>query len=646
MHDRLGSVTVFRPIFGIAMGLASLVGCRDVPSPQTTRELAPDPVTYVKDVAPIMFQRCASCHYPGGSAPFSVLDYENVRQRARRIVAVTQSRSMPPWLPEPGYGGFVGERRLTKDQIDTIHRWVDQGMLEGNRADLPPLPQFSGGWQLGEPDLVVKMPRPYTLQAGVADVWRNFVIPIPVSETRYVKTVDLRPGSARFVHHAVIAIDEMRSSRHRDEQDAEMGFEGMDMGEAHTPDGSLLNWSPGMVPFPGIEGTAWRLGPGTDLVLQLHMMPSGKPEIVEPVVGFYFAKTPGVGSPMYLLQLDADDGLDIPAGEKDFVVTDTIELPVDVEILAAYPHAHYLGKSLTGLARLPDGTTRWLIRIDRWDFKQQDVYRYAQPVSLPKGTTVSMRWSYDNSADNVRHSNHPPKRVVAGNRSSDEMAHLQLQVRLRSPADRAALQESDYRHLVGKNPQSVRILYGLADALKDQRRFAEAARQYRAVLAIEPGHVAAHINLGAVLMEQGHVDEAIRHFRAAVRFEPDSAGAHYNLGFAFGSQGQLDEAIRHFREALRWQPDFAAAHNNLGQLLMSRGKLDEATLHFHEAVRLIPDSAEAHNNLGAGLWLQGKLEEAITHFRRALDIEPGHANASENLSAALKNAASAGRVRP
>jgi len=643
----------FHPILGIALGLASLVGCRDLPSPQTRREAA-DSVTYTKDVAPIMFERCAACHYPGGAAPFSVLDYENVRKRARLIVSATQRRVMPPWLPEPGYGEFAGERRLTQEQTDTIQRWVDQGMLEGNRADLPPLPQFSEGWRLGEPDLVVKMPRAYTLQAGGADVWRNFVIPVPVLETRYVKTVELRPGSARFVHHALMAIDEMRSSRRRDEQDAELGFEGMDMGDVHMPDGSLLGWTPGMLPFPGIEGMAWRLRRGTDLVLQLHMMPAEKPEIVDPAIGFHFAETPGVGSPAYVLMLDADDQIDIPAGEKDFVVTDTIELPVDVEVLVVYPHAHYLGKSIAAWATLPDGTIRWLIRIDRWDFKWQDVYRYAQPISLPKGTTVSMRWSYDNSGDSPHPPlssegkglgrGVPPERVVAGNRSSDEMAHLQLQVRLRSPGDRAVLQESHYRHLVRKNPRNARFLYGLAGALKDQGRFADAARQYRAALAIEPGHVAAHINLGAVLMEQEQADEAISHLRAAVRLEPDSAGAHYNLAIAFAYRGRLDDAIRHYREALRCEPEFGEAHNNLGQLLGAQGRLEEAILHFREAMRLLPDSAEIHNNLGAGLWRQGTLEEAISHFRRALEIEPGHANARENLSFALEKAASAGRV--
>jgi tetratricopeptide (TPR) repeat protein/mono/diheme cytochrome c family protein len=628
-------------IIGLIAALAMVTGCSDSSAPPTASRSAADPVTYARHVAPILFEHCASCHYPGGPAPFSVLDYDIVKTHAGVIETAIRNRFMPPWLPAPGAGPFVGERRLTSDQIDIIHRWVKQGTLQGSVTDLPPPPQSVDGWRLGQPDLVVTIPRPYALAAGGSDVWRNFVIPVPLSQTRFVKTIEVRPGSARVVHHAVIALDETRASRQRDDQDAEIGFAGMDMGEAQTPDGNLLTWSPGMLPVPGVDGEAWRLQPGADLVLQLHMVPSGKTESIEPVIGLYFAKTPGNGSPMYLMTLDADDQLDIPAGVRDFTVSDTLNLPVDVEVLAVYPHAHYLGKSLVAEAALPDGSTRSLIRIDRWDFKQQDVYRLAQPLALPRGTAVSMRWGFDNSADNPRQTKHPPARVVAGGRSSDEMAHLQLQVRLRSTDDRLVLQESYYRHFVDRNPGNVKMRYGLADALKNRRRVSEAAEQYRAILAIEPGHVNAHINLGAVMLEQRRVDEAIEHFRAAVRFDPTSAGAHYNLGFALGAQGSLDEAANQFRVALRYQPNFAAAHNNLGKILMSRRQLPEAVRHLTDAVQLMPESAEAHNSLGAGLWLEGKLDEAIGHFQQAIAIQPDHADARENLRQALAAAAGA-----
>jgi len=615
------------------LALAALVGCRGTPS--TPPAPAAGTVTFAKDVAPILFERCAPCHHPGGSAPFSVLDYATVKSHARRMVTATERRVMPPWLPEPGYGDLAGERRLADAQVDTIRRWVELGAVEGDRADLPATPRIAGGWQLGKPDLVVKLPRPFTLRAGGEDVWRNFVIPIPIAEARYVRTVELQPGSTRYVHHAIMAVDEMRSSRRRDEQDEEPGFEGMDMGDAHMPEGSLLGWTPGMLPFPGIEGSAWRLNPGTDLVLQLHMMPAGQAQTIDPVIGFYFSQSPGTGAPTYVLMLDGDDAIDIPPGEQDFVVTDTLELPVDVEVLAVYPHAHYAGKTVEGFAGLPGGDRRWLIRINRWDFKWQDVYRLRNPVPLPKGTTLTMRWTYDNTADNRHGPTHELKHVVAGNRSSDEMAHLQLQLRLRTADDRLTLQEAYFRHLLGKNPRNARILYGLAGVLKDQRRWAEAASQYRAALAIQPAHVGAHVNLGAVLVSQGRVDEAISHFLTAVKLQPDYAGVHYNLGLAFSYQNRLEAAERHYREALTANPNFAEAQNNLGLVLAAERKLDEAIVHYREAVRLLPDSADVHSNLGTGLFAQGNVEEAVTHFRRALAIDPAHADARRNLSAAI-----------
>ena len=655
---RAPGVTAIAPLVVVSLGLMGSVGYRDLTALQNAGGPSASPVTYTKDVAPILFAHCAGCHNPYGSAPFSVLEFEAVRARGHAIVAATESRAMPPWLPVPGYGEFAGSRRLTTDQIETIRAWVEQGMPEGNRANLPPAPGPADGWQLGEPDLIVTMPVPYTLPAGNTDIFRNFVIPIPVSETRFVKTIELRPGSARFVHHALMAIDETPSSRRLDDQDPGVGFAGMDlMGEAHMPDGSLLGWTPGMLPFPGIAGMTWRVQPRTDLVLQLHMLPSDTPQTIQAAVGFHFADPGEAPAPAHVLLLDADDQLNIPAGAKNFVVTDSMQLPVDVDVLLVYPHAHYLGKSVEGWATLPDGTTRWLIKIDHWNFMWQDMYRYVEPVPLPAGTTVSMRWTFDNSAENRSQRYNPPRPVTSGNRSTNEMAHLQLQMRLRRPEDVPALQEAQYAHVVRRNPRNARLRYGLATALKEEGRFAEAAREYRAALAINPDYFAAHLNLGAVLMMQAipvrlgvddsqrppwpQADEAIAHLRAAVKLDPDSAGAHYNLGIAFVYQGQLDEAAREYGEAIRSNPNYAEAHNNLGQLLTAQGHLDDAIQHLREAERLMPDSADIPNNLGIALWRQGKTEDAIGSFRRALELDPGHQGARQNLDIALKAAGSA-----
>ena len=402
----------------------------------------PGPVTFSADIAPIIFRECAGCHHETGSAPFGLVDYDEVRGRARQIAEVTRSRSMPPWLPEPGYGEFVGERRLTDPEIALIGRWVDEGAVEGDPLELPPGPGFTGDWRLGEPDLVVTAPEPYTVPADGPDAFRNLVIPSPVSGTRYVKTVELRWGNQAVVHHAIMRVDSTRSSRQPDEEGTGGGFDGMDIGQAVPPDGHLMRWTPGTAPLPGIDGAAWRLEPGTDLVLQLHVSPSGAPEVLQPALGFYFAEGPTPGLPLHLVRLDADHALDIPPGDTSFAVTDSVVLPVDVDVLAVYPHARFLARTMEGWAELPDGTERWLLRIDEWDLTWQEVYRYATPIALPAGTRVGMRFSYDNSLNNPRNPSVPPRRVTAGTRLSDEVAHMQFQVRPRSASDLARLMEA------------------------------------------------------------------------------------------------------------------------------------------------------------------------------------------------------------
>lgn len=576
--------------------------------------------TFSRDVAPIIAGRCAACHHQGGSAPFALTDFASVRQRGRLVRAAVQARFMPPWLPEPIGVAFTGDRHLTDAEIHTIVQWVDAGMPEGDPADMPEALHFSNAWQLGEPDLVVRLPRPYTLPATGSDVWRNFVIPIPVTARRYVQTIEIRPGSARFVHHALIAVDETGASRRRDTLDPEPGFEGMDMGEAHMPDGSILGWTPGVVAKPEPADLRWPLNPGTDMVLQLHMVPSGKAEVIDPVIGLHFAEVAEAGSPAYAMQLDADDQVNIPPEAAAFSVTDTMTLPVDAEVLAAYPHAHFLGTRVEGWATLPDGSRRQLLKINRWDFKWQDVYRFAVPVALPRGASVTMEWTFDNSSANPRQVRHPAERVTAGNRSSDEMAHLLLQLRFKTNADRDLLKQSHYEQLVQRSPRNARLLYGLAGVLKDRGQLAAAAAYYQRALDVQPDYVSAYINLGGVLAAQNRNPEAIEHFRTAARLDPDGVTAHFNLAFVLGVSGRLEEAIASYRQALRSRPDFAPAHNNLGQVLAAVGRVDEALAHLREAARLLPDSAEIHQNLGQVLQARGDAGEARRELERARQL--------------------------
>jgi tetratricopeptide (TPR) repeat protein len=602
--------------------------------------LAESAPTFDKDIAPIVYKNCAPCHRPGGSGPFPLLTYADAREHAQQIVPATRAHSMPPWLPAPGYGDFVGARRLTDAEIALIDRWFKGGAVEGEAKELPPAPKFVAGWQLGKPDLVLTAPS-YTVPAHGdhgRDVFRNLIVPVPLSEPRYVKAIEFHPGAAHIFHHANILTDPTESSRRLDGMDGQPGFSGMNLeieSDHFDPDSHFLFWKPGTSPTAETDGIAWRLDPGTDLILNLHMRPHGKPEVVQPQVGLYFTDQQPTKFPM-LLQLENDRALKIPAGDKSFVLTDELKLPLDVEVLAVYPHAHYLGKDVQGFATLPDGTMKWLIWIKDWNFDWQGVFRYKRPVFLPKGSTVHMRWTYDNSADNPRNPNHPPKLVVGGNQATDEMCHLWLQVLPVDTADlkvdpRLLLQLALSRHKVEEDSSDYTAHFNLGAALADMGKPGEAIQEYRRVLDLRPDDAVARNSLGAALQSLGNTDEAIAEYHEALRLRPDYLDASYNLGSALLSEDHGEEAAAQFQAVVKAKPNDADAHANLARALALAGNLTGAAGEFEAAVRLGPQNADAHYGLGRVFAAQGDLAQAAAEFEDALRIDPGLASAHSDL---------------
>lgn len=615
-----------------AMALVAAAGCgrtrSDAPPP------SPEPVTFNRQIAPIVHRNCAPCHRPGEAGPFSLLTYADVRKRADQIARVTASRYMPPWPPEPGYGELAGERRLRDEDITFLQRWARDGAPEGPPAEAPAPPRFTEGWQLGPPDLVVEMRETYTVPAEGTDVFRNFVLAVPGQGTRYVRALELRPGDKKVVHHANVLLDDTGSARQRDTRDPGVGFAGMDVeleSDRFSPDSHFLFWKPGTAAVTEPPGMAWTLEQGTDLVLNLHLQPTGKPEPIRPVVGLYFTDRPPTRFPM-LLQLEHDGAIDIPAGEKSFLVADHYDLPVDVEVLGLYPHAHYLGRDVQGWANLPDGTKKWLIWIRDWDFAWQAVYRFARPVFLPRGSRVEMRVAYDNSADNVRNPNDPPRRVVAGNRSTDEMGHLWIQVLPRQPDDRWVLQEAFMRRRLEKYPGDFVAHANLAAALEQRGREEEAIAEYRQALRARPASAAVLNNLGAALQASGRLDEAIAQYRAAVRAEPSYLNARHNLGGALVLKGAFTEALPHLHESVRARPGDAAARNTLGGALLAAGRVDGAIRELRRAAELDPRSLNAHYNLGRALAARGRVGEAVAALEQALRIAPEDLDVREALA--------------
>lgn len=553
-------------------------------------------VTFNKEIAPLVHERCAVCHRPGEAAPFPLVSYHDVRSRAEQIVDVTESRYMPPWKPEPGDTEFVGNRRLSDHQIEMIRQWVQAGAPEGPREDRPPLPELPEGWQLGEPDLVFLLPEPYTLPAEGNDVFRNFVIPAPVSRVRYVKAVELRPGNAKIAHHGLLKIDRTSTSRRLDAADAGPGYNGMRMVGASDPDGQFIVWTPGRTPLVEPDEMAWRLERGTDLVLQLHMKPTGKPEVIQPAVGLYFTDQPPTRTPTVFQLYSA--AIDIPPGVDDYTIEDSFVLPVDVEVLGIFPHAHYIGREIRAYAELPDGTRRWLVHIKDWDFNWQDDYRYASPVPISAGARIVMNYTYDNSADNPRNPNHPPKRVVAGDESTDEMGSLTLRALTKSEPDRLKLDEMLAREQLRKaSDRDPDAHYALATSLQTQGRLDEAIEHYRRTLDLKPDHAPSHCNLGVLLKMHGDLRGAASHYREALSIDPELADAHTNLGNVLTQLGQSGEAIRCYEQALAIQPDSAGAHYNLAFLLQRIGRSSEAVPHYREAIHLDPDNAAPYAHL-------------------------------------------------
>ena len=568
------------------------------------------PVTFNRDIAPILHANCVGCHRPGGIGPFSLTTYADARERADRIAAATTERRMPPWQPVAGHGRFRNERRLPDAAIALLSRWSATGAAEGNPAGLPIPPAAGGDWQLGTPDLVVTMNTPFRLPAGGTDIYRNFVLPAELDSRRWVRAVELRPGAGggRVIHHARILLDGTGAARSLDAGSAEPGYDGLMLDHARFPSGHFLGWAPGKTPVELPDAIAWPLDPGTDLVLQLHLLPTVEAIDVQPAIGIHFTDRPATLTPVSVLL--TSKAIRIPAGDPAHVIEDSYRLPIAVDVLGIAPHMHYLGKRVEARATLPDGNELPLLRIDDWDFNWQDEYRYREPVHLPAGTRLRVRFTFDNSTANPRNPHTPPVAVGFGPRASDEMAELMLQV----------LPVGDPRALA----RSLALKRARDDILG-----------YQSLLRADPDDHVNHAALAVRYLDVGQVALARQHLERALALAPDFPDAHYNLGSVALAEGDTEAAIAAYRQAIALRPDYPEAHNNLGGLLAASGVFDEALVHYRLAVRFDPRHAGAHYNLANVLLVRGETEEAIRHYRLALDAAPDDADISSGLARAL-----------
>ena len=371
---------------------------------------------------------------------------------------------------------------------------------------------------------------------------------------------------------------------------------------------------------------------------------SGGAQDVRPSVGFYFSDVPPTRTPIDFKL--GSKAIDIPAGRSDYAIEDTYTLPVDVEVLSVYPHAHYLAKDVKAFATRPDGQVTPLIWIRDWDFHWQDDYRYATPLHLPRGAVLTMRYTYDNSVENPRNPQIPPRRAMWGQQSFDEMGNLWIQVltpdardldildrsfRPKAAADDAA----GYEMMIQREPGNIAYHNDAALLYLELGRSAEALAHFGAVARVQPRSAAAQFNIGTAFTQAGRLGDAIDRYQKALQLEPDYALAHINWGNALVATGRLTEARDHYRSALRIDAKSPVAHNNLGQVLLQSGDTDAGMAQFREAIRLDAAYSEPHYNLAVALRGRGDLSEAIAEIRRAIELKADWPPALAELSRLL-----------
>jgi Flp pilus assembly protein TadD len=433
-------------------------------------------------------------------------------------------------------------------------------------------------------------------------------------------------------------------------------------GDSFDPDSHFLFWKPDTPALVEAEGMPWRLDPGNDLILNMHLKPTGRAEMVDATIGLYFTDKPPTAHPM-LLQLEHDSALDIPANDPNFVIEDELKLPVDVQVLGVYPHAHYLGKQMEGYAILPDGTKKWLVMIRDWDIDRQSVYRFAVPVFLPAGTVLHMRYTYDNSAANVRNPNDPPIRVRAGNRSVDEMGHLWLQVlpvaaKGAKEDPRALLEKAWMEDRLRKDPGDHTALYNLAAVDMNEGDYRSAAGLFQQALDGDANDALTRTALAAALDGAGDWKHAKAEYEKALASDPSDANARFDLGQLETRHEDFAAAEASFRQLIADNPDDAGAHAALGAVLTATQRDAEAKQEFEttltldaknfdalydlasieagnqnsaRAVDLLQralkqrDDFDAHQLLAAVYAQSGKLADALREFQAAQRLRPNDA---------------------
>jgi len=355
-------------------------------------------VSYTKDVAPILFKNCVTCHRSGEIGPMSLLSYSETRPWAKAIKEAVRTRQMPPWYADPNYGHFINDTRLPQSEVDTIVKWVDAGAPQGNAADMPPTPKFTEGWVLGKPDAVIEMPEAFDVPAEGVIPYKYFTAKTNFTEDKWVRGVEIRPGNRAVVHHIILNMREGGASGR--------GMQGL----GGTAPGLQASFYP--------EGVARLVKAGTEIIFQMHYTPNGKAATDKSYVGLFFAKEPPREQMLGHMILNVS--FKIPAGDPNYEVRSTWTVPEDIIVRSMMPHMHLRGKDFKYTAYYPDGREEILLNVPHYDFNWQLGYKEPENFRLPKGTRIECVAHFDNSPNN-RFNPDPAKEVRWGDQTFEEM---------------------------------------------------------------------------------------------------------------------------------------------------------------------------------------------------------------------------------
>ena len=417
----------------VGLGLAALVAIPLVASLSASEPPAAAATpTFSKDVAPILYKNCVTCHRDGEIAPMSLLTYEDARPYAKAIRDEVGEGHMPPWHADAPAGTFENERKLTDAEKKTLLAWVAGGAPRGNPKDLPPAPEFPEGWTIGKPDLVLAMQEDYPIPASGTVNYEYFYVPTNFTEAKYIQAVEVRPGNRSVVHHVLVqylAKPDMARTPvlkfNTELQRPPKPVPGVRLPkrEEGVPSRLLATYAPGTNPQIFKAGTALRVEPGGVLELQMHYTPNGKPTTDRTKVGFIFSKDP---SPREVRpSAFYNTTLVLSAGSSDTSVPGEVEFQQDTIVYGLFPHTHLRGKSWEYKLVLPDGTTTKILSVPHYDFNWQTYYLFKEPLQVPKGAKiVSTAW-YDNSSGNKDNPNSKAE-VKWGDQTWEEMQYTGL----------------------------------------------------------------------------------------------------------------------------------------------------------------------------------------------------------------------------